>query len=414
MLIFKKYLTLLLLIICFVVSTNLFSQQNINTYLALSLQQSRVSNYDSSIYLLTQALAIAEQTEDQNQEAYLIKRLGTEYIFWGKYDTALIYLNKSRLLAEELQNDTVLANANLNIGYAMFSKGKTDTAEFIFKRSLNQFENISDTAGIAQSYNLLTILYKYTSDYGKGLEAALKSTFYYKKLNNTQLYIRSLINLGNIYEKLGDLDTAYSCYQICHNESLKYNKLSQALTVLINMAVIDYNKGVEAKNYNQTEIAEKYFTKSKESYLKAIEISNEKKDNHSLALSYARIAQIFIEFDQFQEAIEYSKKALGLANSSGEKNRQIDALITLGISHTKIRNYPKARSYFLKSLELAIQSKYKEKQKTSIENLSYVSELMGDYKMSLYYYKQAVVVQDSIMNEEKIRAIETERNDIAG
>jgi two-component system, NarL family, sensor kinase len=362
--------------------------------------------FDSAIYYYD--LALKEAIKKENNElqiAYINKQKGTGLIYLGQLDSALVYLGNAKQIAEQIKNDTIHALTNLNIGYIMFKQGKTDLAETLFNQSLEQYESVADTIGMAKAYNLLTILYKYTGDFDKGIGTALKACYYFERLDQIPFYTRSLINLGNIYEKLGEYDTAYSCYQICKNISLELGIHAQALKTFINMAVIDFDNGIKLDKEGKKEEAIKKYLKSKENYLEAITISKELNDNESLSLCYSNISAIFRIFSEGKEAINSSKEALSISTALGDMNGQVHALKNLGLSYILVKNYQKAKDYLIQSLDLARIAKHKEDQKEILKSLSELYEKMGDYNTALSYHRLAAAMQDSILDDEKVRAI---------
>lgn len=402
----RKYCYTKLLILCSVAYFGLNAQQDIKHYLNLANEYSQQSNFDSSFYFYDNAQQLASASNNQIQVAYINKLIGTEFIYMGQLDSALTHLNNSIKLAAKLKIDTLIANNYINIGYIMFLQGKTDSAGVLFDRSLKIYSSIPDSVGIAKAYNLLTILYKSTGDFEKAIEAALISSYLYKKFEKTQEYIRSLINLGNIYERLGEYDTAYSCYQILHRLSLEQNKPNQALTALINMAVIDYNLGVEASLRNDLETANIKYQRAKESYQKAIDISKEKNDKQTLALCYTNMSKLYVKNEEFEEAIIASKDAIKLSKEIGDINILIYAYKNLGLCYNQIGDNHNAESALNQSLTLAQNARQKEEQEEILIGLSDVHENLGNYKYALEYQRRASIMRDSVMNEAKQKEIE--------
>jgi len=400
------YLLGISMIICPVVGFSLNPQQDDNYLIKKGLFFSKQNNSDSSVFYFKKALDQRTETDNQLQISYLNKLLGTEYIYKGEYDTAISYLTKSSILAEKLKNDTIRANANSNLGYVMLLIGKTDTAGFLLKKSLGIFKSIADTIGMAKAYNLLSILYKTTGNLDEGIEAALKSTYYFKKFDKKQSYVRSLINLGNIYERLGENDTAYSCYEICYNLSLEDDNPAQALTALVNMGVTDFNYGIELKEKGDKEGAMKMYQRSNEKYARIIEISKQNNDKKTLALCYSNVSNLQREFEQYEAAISSSKQALQLAREFGDVVEEIHALKNLGLSYMGMKKYEIAKDRFLEYLALSRKAKYMEDQETALASLSSIYEISGDYKTALQYEREASIVRDSILNTVKQEEIE--------
>lgn len=400
------FLVLTIMLFGVVIGFTNTQSQDIQSYINRGLRSQDQANFDSARYYYNQAFHLAYTSGDQLQQSYISKLKGTNYFYLGLYDSALFQLDKSRNLAISLKCDSIQANTNLNIGYLMLMKGNTDSAEILLNLGLKQYEAISDPAGIAKAYNLLTIMYKNTGDYENGIETAHKSTNLFEKQGQTRNYVLSLINLGNIYEKLGGYDTAYSCYRLCYDLSLEHNLQSEALSAVINMAVIDYNKGVILEKKGDAEGANKKYLHSKANFIDAIEISQRKNDKQSLALCYSNMSTLSKKFNNKDEALEYLQKALSLIKEYGNKIELIQVLRNLGALYYEMGNYQLAKAYLQEGLELAQQAELKEPIQHLSFDLSGVYENTGEYKTALKYSRLSADYSDSLFNEAKQREIE--------
>lgn len=354
----------------------------------------------------TYDMAISETGSDAICLAQLTRLKGRTFLLSDQYDSALFYLERARSMADKLNSDTLLALADLSLGTTMQLKGLTDSAEYYFKESIAKYQASADTTGISKSYTSLAILYKYTGDFDKAIENALKAYEIARKYGNAGQYTETLINLGNIYDKLAEYDTALSCYQLAYQSAAENEKPKLASSALQNTGVIFYRWGKKAESKNELQTARAWYEQSVDKFLSAIEFSKSINDKRRLAMLYSNISILYRRLGQNKEAIQYAREAVVMSKEIDDITRQLNALNNLGLIYYKIEDFRQAKQCYLESFELAVKAKQKESIKKTCNNLSDVYEAQGDFQNALRYARLKAVYQDSVFNIEKQKLIE--------
>lgn len=339
-----------------------------------------------------------------------------------KYDP--YYFEMACKLRDSLNLKAELATSQTNLGIVYYRLGAYDSSEVCMQKSLAIREKLGDTTHIAATLNNMGNLYTITAQYYQALEVYEKGL----SLMDTLVYTRGLgslyNNLGNVkmhlssyVEALGYFQKAYSIYQ-------SVDDVSRSGQVLLNMGSVNYKMNLFsiANDYinqslstfmlvdNQSGMADCYFElgrifqdqkkyyRAKRYYIAALKIKTELDDTRGMGESYQNLGSIFLQINKqdsakvnFLKALEYYEDidyAYGLANV-------MNNLSTLSLMDL---NSKSAISYATKSLESSKDYGGFYEQRESHNNLANAYEDLGSYKKSLYHFKRAKVITDSLFD----------------
>jgi len=281
-----------------------------------------------------------------------------------------------------------------------------DSAMNLYNESLRLYESANDSIGIGKVHTSLAIHYKYSGDFDLGLKSALIAKYIFSKKKMDASLARSYINLGNIYEKLGDYDTALACFERSYQIGQKINRPQISLTSLINQAVMYWHRGNTEMGEGDSLKAIESYKLTRDEFIRSIEFSKNINDLRTLAMLYSNISIVYRNLAMYKEAIESAKESIRISKEINMLTDQLNALNNLGVAYKSIKQYKNAEKSYLESLKLARISKQKEAIKKACDNLSTVYELLGDYEKSLKYSRLNTVYQDTLFNEKKQKLIE--------
>ena len=212
------------------------------------------TNPDSAFIMINEQLQFARQLKSALWEGRALNLLGTYYLYrdldlakihyrqsLAKYDSigftlgqaniyfnlGLIYNNegnvplalenyqKARSIYEEQNRIRGLANTFLVIGtiYLKDIDNQDSLALTFFERSLEQFESISDTTGIATANANIGNSYLALGQFDEALSYTNESLELYARLNNKQFLLENFGQLGDIYYNKGDFEQALSSFE---------------------------------------------------------------------------------------------------------------------------------------------------------------------------------------------------------
>ncbi|GAB4018178.1 hypothetical protein GCM10028808_51910 [Spirosoma migulaei] len=167
--------------------------------------------------------------------------------------------------------------------------------------SVQVAEAINDIDALARTYNNIGVLYSERKDSRKAIDYFKKTRALAEQLGNTDLTRTALSNIGADYAFLNRLDSALVYTRAAYELTLRLNT-SDAQIELINLGNIYKRMGKNA-------LALTYYKKS-------IPTSVAVRNDRTLSLTYLEMAEVFRKLNQPDSAIGYAKQSLQLAQAA--------------------------------------------------------------------------------------------------
>ena len=189
---------------------------------------------DVAIVKFRQALKYAQELDNNNSIARVLKFIGNAYQLAGTIDSALYYLNKSLNISSTSINQL---DVEKNIARILFEKGEKDTAYIIIRENLDKIDNYNSRYSY---YTLLGEFYYYDNKYDSAilyLEYGAESQYIYTKLNASR-------RLSSIYDSINDKEKKIYYDNIISQLSIENISKSTNKTKLQNL----YDEYKEHKN----------------------------------------------------------------------------------------------------------------------------------------------------------------------
>ena len=244
-------------------------------------------------------------------------------------------------------------------------------------KALAAYEEAGSDVGIAWAYNNMGVYYYWLENYPKALENYNKALVLQRKLNDKNGIASALDNIASVYEDQGDLTKV-------NEYNLQAIKLFEDINDQPALGRIYINRG----NFLQLQ---KNFDSAIIFYKKAIGIAQKLDIKRTLAFGNAGIGSLYL---------------------SVAKNGYAQYIIPDSFKLNKSTLLQKAHYYFLKALQISESASEPALIVQFAESLSETEDLRGNYKAALNFYRLSVENKDSIFNEEnerKIAALENER-----
>ncbi|ARK12640.1 tetratricopeptide repeat protein [Fibrella sp. ES10-3-2-2] len=206
-------------------------------------------------------LSIAQAVGYQRGEARILNRMGTIYRLTGNYAKAL--------------------DAHL--------------------KSIQVAQAIDDKDALARTYNNIGVLYSERKDSRKAIEYFQKTRALADQLGNTDLSRIALSNIGSDYALLNQLDSALAYTRTAYDLTRK-QKADDIQIELINLGNI-------YKRMGRYPLALSFYQKS-------IATSVSMKDDRTLSQTYVEMAEVFQKLNRADSAILYAGRSLRLAQTA--------------------------------------------------------------------------------------------------
>lgn len=200
-----------------------------------------LSHFDSASISETMAT-------DEESRSFILNSLGIHYFRLGRYDNAAHYFVETLNLRRALYGDSHprIATSLNNVGAVLIENEDYEQAAFYFQEALNLEHELfgPDHVNSANKLNNLAYVLVMQDRLDEALDYATESVRIHEMYRNTHPdYANALVTLGNIQQKLGDLQAseialqrALGVYQDALGEDHVYN--AHALHYLATLAVI--------------------------------------------------------------------------------------------------------------------------------------------------------------------------------
>eukprot|EP01028_Stygiella_incarcerata_P003825 TRINITY_DN1798_c0_g1_i1.p1 TRINITY_DN1798_c0_g1~~TRINITY_DN1798_c0_g1_i1.p1 ORF type:complete len:825 (-),score=227.55 TRINITY_DN1798_c0_g1_i1:2429-4903(-) len=111
---------------------------------------------------------------------------------------------------------------------------------------------------------------------------------------------------------------------------------------------------------------------------------------------YDDIGRCHFQLNEFQNAIEYAKKALETCRETGDKERMISAKYTLGHGYCRLKEFEEAVPYFEGYLNLSRELGDTVAEANALTDLGNVYLELGDVTRSISYQQQAMALSSHL------------------
>lgn len=259
---FKPFRTFLSFGITFILSMSVFCQNEkidslksivnigardssmVKTLNALSKEVLNNENIPGSIVYARQAVDLADSLGYKKGQAYALKNIGLGQYYQGDFLAVLDSWTASLETFEEIKDTVGIANLVNNLGAVYYSQGSTSKALEYYLRSLSISEKIKDPYNTAQTLLNIGGLYAEISNFEKALEYYNKIDTYRSELNSPQITVGYLMGVGEVYYKQGNYEEALKYY----SEALSNNTvMSLRAGNLIKLGEVELKLGNELK-----------------------------------------------------------------------------------------------------------------------------------------------------------------------
>lgn len=354
-------------------------------------QNRQIDSFLNIIKTSTVDTTLIEAYNELNWENYNI----------GRFDTSLYFVNVALKKENEVMGRTDPGSATYK--YAQKAKGislmyiaGTYQAMGNFSAAvknnlagLEYFTRLNDKEGMANVYFGLGSTYRLMGNFPESLRNHFLALNIREQLGDKKAIAASYNNIGSVYKSLHEYDKALDFYK-------KSLKLKES---------VGDKKGM-GNSYNN--IANMYATQKKykealQNHDKALALRKEVNDMHGVAVSYENYGALYTETANYPEALKYLLMAHDLYKEQGDKSGECTVYLALCDLFFFQKNYSQAESYGIKGLALAKEIEELEAVRSGYQNLSKVYEAKGDARTALEYYKNYIIMRDSLVNEENTK-----------
>jgi len=346
-------------------------------------------NLDTAIQLGRQVLAEAKKAKYYEGEISIWQGLIVNYCFKGEYASAsegLHYLEKFIRPDDSLKLSSVYANYGMLYGM----QSKYDSSARFYEKAIGIQERRHDSTELSNNYSNIAISYQQQANYPMALKYQQQALRIAEARHNEVSQAYTLTNMGITYENYGDTAKAEQTY-------LKAGELAARLQ-LSNVELYVYT------NLSSLYINEQRWQKGYDYAMKAVDVGNKFGDKGTQAASLSKAAVAKAHQRQFEEALVLGKRAVLLADSSGQPLNISQAYAAMGSILQMQEKYKEAIPFYERNFEaLKGRDIYVQGNGVIYKELSDCYEKTGDYIKALASYRKSADIGDSVKNKDNIR-----------
>jgi CHAT domain-containing protein/Tfp pilus assembly protein PilF len=354
--------------------------------------------FDKSIELFENSLAIAKNLSDEEKECESLIKLGLLYWNTGKLKNSSTYYEQALNIAQKfnLKNFQKECQNVLKI-YNLYEEGKTFQTSGEYQKSIESFQEAVDLSRKIGSKEhevkcLRQLSYNYL-ELNKLQELFSLSTEALKiaqSLNHKIEIARCLNHMGTYYLKINN----YSQALVFYNDSLaivkkEKNKNEEGI-ILYNIAKIYLKMGI--------------YDKTLEYFEEALSIDKQlgndadiSKDLNNLGETFRRKGLISGKKEDFYKSRDYFTQCLKLIKKIDDKKTEIKVLNNIGSVFaeeasifSEKEKYVEAMNYFESALKKAEGAQDLEEIGIILTNMGFVSYNQGNYEQSSKYLDKVI------------------------
>lgn len=267
-------------------------------------------------------------------------------------------------------HDTVRLQVLTDLHWA-YINSEIEKAKDIAIKEINLAEKIKNEKWIAQGYNDLGIVFYKIGNIDSALYYYNKSLEIRKKLNEPKLLFSSYSKIGLIYYEKG-----------LFADAIKIQL--EALKIIEMLGDLRY-KAMTYNNISQIYHQLKNYDKELEYLLEAEKIYNQINDEYAAAATWSNIANVISLKGDYQKSFQYLNKSLKVYEKHNDKLSIAGIYSLMGYNYRNFKKNDEALKYYLKAFELSNQLNNKIDIALNAHNISCVYSDLGRYDLAEKY-----------------------------
>jgi tetratricopeptide (TPR) repeat protein len=323
----------------------------------LSIHYQSIGNYLQAISQLEKALGIFQKMGDRNAECRCLDNLGAAYESVAEYIKAINIHKRSLAIARENGYRPVEASSLNNLGVAHQSMGKYQEAIDFREQSLTIFTQIEDPYGQSNSLIGLGNASQSLGRYEDAISFHQKSLAIAKKIGHRRVESEALNNLGLAHESLGK-----------SKESIAFHRQSLFIARKISYRA---GEGNCLGNLGNCCVSLGKYRRARILYEKSLAIFQEIGDSSGKSRFTTGLANTYLYLGEYTLAIDLYQQSLEITRGIGDRDGEAKALFNQAIALENLRDYEQARIYYqqAQSIYTELQLAHKVEQcQTALAN----------------------------------------------
>ena len=347
-------------------------------FLAIFFNAAPVQSQDSLLRLL--------QTDLQDTSRIDVLGQLAKASLSSQIDSSIIYAQRAFDLADQINDVERKAYMLKQIGIGHYYKGQYVEVLDFWKASLVTFESINHKKGISNLLSNIGAVYNATGDYTKSLEYFLSALRMAEKNNDGFRRATVLQNIGALYSNKNEFTLSKKYYE-------------QAYTLCLDM---EYTECISLVSLNLSEAFEN--TDSLEEAVIWMNKAKSLAEENNLPFypeTLAKSSNLNLKQKKYREALIDAKKAYQLGKEKNSKSNLQMSLTVLGKIYNQTNQTHLAIPALQESIQLGKKIGFNNELKMAYEELVFALRNNNNYREALIAQDSLVKVNQEIFNIEK-------------
>jgi len=340
--------------ICFAQQREKIDSLKKNFLTAKDSQRINCLNELSKAYLNTQGDTASFYASLAFQEAkmlHYVQGMGDATLNSGKVEanrgndsSARKFFLQAIPLYEKCNNIDMLGSAYLNLGLTL----RDSSALEAYKKAIQLFQKVKDSSRSSYAMTMMGLTYQDMGNYEKAFEFGNQSLEIGKNIHDNYRVLWSLSNLGRLFQEVEDYPTAIDYY---YNQPFDYAKAhnvqwlsfydkvaevyfsmhqDDSALYFLQKHIISSSDSASLKkalanpktiefNVGRIFLIKKEYDKALQNFLGVLKIAKSENNSADQMQILAYVAQTYLAKNDYEHALQYSKKLLTLAQNLGSR-----------------------------------------------------------------------------------------------
>ncbi len=343
-----------------------------------------IGQYTPAFAYYEQALKIARQTGDRDDEGTWLGNLGNCYSETGEVARAIEHYEQALKIARETGNLGNEGNWLGCLGICYKDSGDTQRAIDLYNQALNIALKVGERRSEGTWLGNLGSCYQNLGDVQRAIDL-------YNQALNIAVEIGDLGNEGSWLGSLG------SCYRDSGDSRLALDYYQQALKIAIEIGD-RRNEGNWLGNLGNCYDDIGDIQHALKCYQQALDIALEIGDRRNEGNWLGCLGNSYSYLGDTHRAIDYNTQALKIAREIGDRRNEIIWLINVGAGYHDLGEIPLASDHYRQSLQIAKEIDDPLGIMANITNLGTVYIEQGKFDEAKKEFYQAIDIADRIEN----------------
>ena len=351
----------------------------------------RSREYRLAILYADSAMNLAIEHNLKEELVTALNRKAVTYKNMGEYNRAIQLYDSAFKILEETPFKLGLAMTHNNLGVVYEKLGKYENALSNYAKSLVAKFDIPDSLSASNTLNNIGKIHRIKGHYDSALLYYQKSLIIRERSENQVFILSSILSIAALLIELEEYDSANYYYRNSLNLSKKINRKRDFGRSLNGLAIVNLKKG-------KFDTALHYLWEAKPVY---------RSFNSPAALIpiYSNLGNAHYRLENLDSSLFYHTKSLELSEKIGMRHSVLESNNNIGNVHRKSGAYEKAIVAYQSAVKIAKEIDAKSVLQFIYYSMSQCYYSMSNYKEAYSYYKDYAFLHDTLVNEDKNRAI---------